>query len=107
MSQGWVENQEADMCFHCDDVNPPTDSAYMRWIELWNEGLENRIDWSLLSGTNGREDEKQGFRQRERTFLPSTSRSVACGGLAERSRRAKFEGPARWHQWYELEGVPS
>ena len=41
MSQGWVENQEADMCFHCDDVNPPSDSAYMRWIELWNEGLEN------------------------------------------------------------------
>lgn len=41
MLQGWVENQEVDMCFHCDEVSPPADSAYVRWAELWNEGLDN------------------------------------------------------------------
>jgi hypothetical protein len=41
MSQGWVENQEIDMQFHCDEVIPPAGSAYMRWAELWNQGLEN------------------------------------------------------------------
>jgi hypothetical protein len=41
MSQGWVENQEIDMQFHCDEVVPPAGSAYMRWAELWNQGLEN------------------------------------------------------------------
>jgi SAM-dependent methyltransferase len=41
ISHGWVENQEIDMRFHCDEVGPPIDSAYMRWAELWNEGLSN------------------------------------------------------------------
>jgi SAM-dependent methyltransferase len=41
MSHGWVENQEIGMCFHCDEVSPPADNAYMRWAELWNEGLDN------------------------------------------------------------------
>jgi hypothetical protein len=41
VSYGWVENQEMDMRFRCDEVEPPMDSAYMRWAELWNEGLNN------------------------------------------------------------------
>jgi SAM-dependent methyltransferase len=41
VSHGWVENQEVDMSFRCDESSPPADSAYMRWAELWNEGLEN------------------------------------------------------------------
>jgi hypothetical protein len=41
MPRGWVENQEIDMHFYCDEANPPADSAYMRWADLWNEGLEN------------------------------------------------------------------
>lgn len=41
MPQGWVENQELDMHFNCDESSPPEESAYMRWAGLWNEGLEN------------------------------------------------------------------
>lgn len=37
---GWVENQEFEVKFGCDDGTLPEDSACVRWAELWNEGIE-------------------------------------------------------------------
>lgn len=36
---GWVENQEFDVAFGCDDGTLPADSACERWANLWNEGI--------------------------------------------------------------------
>lgn len=37
---GWVENQEFDLMFGCDDGSLPADSAMQRWGKLWNEGIQ-------------------------------------------------------------------
>ena len=37
---GWVENQEFEVVFGCDDHTIPQDSACVRWADLWNEGIE-------------------------------------------------------------------
>lgn len=37
---GWVENQEFEVRFGCDDGTVPEGSACVRWAELWNEGIE-------------------------------------------------------------------
>nr|KAK5116037.1 hypothetical protein LTR85_009319 [Meristemomyces frigidus] len=37
---GWVENQEFDLLFKCDDGTQPPDCATVRWGELWNQGVE-------------------------------------------------------------------
>lgn len=36
---GWVENQEFEVVFGCDDGTLPADSACERWANLWNEGI--------------------------------------------------------------------
>lgn len=40
MPEGWVENQELDFHFACDETFLPGDSAFVRWAERWNEGLQ-------------------------------------------------------------------
>ncbi|RMY99281.1 hypothetical protein D0862_07196 [Hortaea werneckii] len=37
---GWVENQEFDLTFACDDGTLPSDAACSRWVDLWNLGIE-------------------------------------------------------------------
>ena len=37
---GWVENQEFDLKFWCDDGTLPEDGAMVQWCNLWNEGIE-------------------------------------------------------------------
>ncbi|GAB1729871.1 hypothetical protein NU195Hw_g2254t1 [Hortaea werneckii] len=37
---GWVENQEFDLTFACDDGTLPSDTACLRWVDLWNFGIE-------------------------------------------------------------------
>merc|ERR1711939_439816 len=37
---GWVENQEFDLTFACDDGTLPSDAACSRWVDLWNFGIE-------------------------------------------------------------------
>nr|OQO25088.1 hypothetical protein B0A51_06369 [Rachicladosporium sp. CCFEE 5018] len=37
---GWVENQEFEVVFGCDDNTIPPDSACVKWANLWNEGIE-------------------------------------------------------------------
>ena len=36
---GWVENQEFDLSFGCDDNSLPADSSMVRWCNLWQEGV--------------------------------------------------------------------
>lgn len=36
---GWVENQESEVVFGCDDGTLPADSACTRWADLWSEGI--------------------------------------------------------------------
>lgn len=36
---GWVENQEIDIHFACDDETLPGASAYVQWAHLWNAGI--------------------------------------------------------------------
>jgi hypothetical protein len=38
---GWVENQEFEVVFGCDDGSQPADSPSVRWAELWNQGISN------------------------------------------------------------------
>ncbi|KAF2859032.1 S-adenosyl-L-methionine-dependent methyltransferase [Piedraia hortae CBS 480.64] len=37
---GWVENQEFDVKFGCDDNTLPLNSACEQWATLWNEGIQ-------------------------------------------------------------------
>ena len=38
---GWVENQEFEVVFGCDDNSQLPDSPSVRWATLWNEGIQN------------------------------------------------------------------
>jgi SAM-dependent methyltransferase len=38
---GWVENQEFELVFGCDDNSQPPDSPSVRWATLLNEGITN------------------------------------------------------------------
>lgn len=38
---GWVENQEFEVVFGCDDGSQPPDSPSVRWANLWNQGISN------------------------------------------------------------------
>jgi len=38
---GWVENQEFEVRFGCDDGTMSHDSPCLRWATLWNQGIEN------------------------------------------------------------------
>ncbi|KAJ9628452.1 hypothetical protein H2203_002350 [Taxawa tesnikishii (nom. ined.)] len=44
---GWVENQEFEVRFGCDDDTLPDDSACVRWANLWNQGIE-RLEQLVL-----------------------------------------------------------
>jgi hypothetical protein len=55
---GWVENQECDLSFGCDDGSLPADSAMQRWCDLWNEGIAK-------FGLTGRCDPAQMKQQME------------------------------------------
>lgn len=37
---GWVENQEFDLQYVCDDNSIPENSKMQEWVELWNRGAE-------------------------------------------------------------------
>ena len=36
---GWVENQEFDLNFGCDDGSLPVDGPLQKWCNLWSEGI--------------------------------------------------------------------
>lgn len=60
---GWVENQEFDLSFACDDGSQPADAASARWANLWNEGIQR-------SGLDGRcYPERMMDQMREAGFI--------------------------------------
>ncbi|KAM0715433.1 hypothetical protein Q7P37_008931 [Cladosporium fusiforme] len=60
--EGWVENQEVEFHFECDEANLPGDSPYVRWAELWNKGLQKFGMTSRCNPDHMKEQlEKAGF----------------------------------------------
>ncbi|KAM0714197.1 hypothetical protein Q7P37_009984 [Cladosporium fusiforme] len=86
MPGGWVENQELNFHFACDETRLPRDGAHVRWAELWNEGLQKFGMTSRCDPDHMKEQmEKAGFRK---VRCQSYRLPVGSWPLDERQKKA-------------------